>query len=196
MGAAGNEQIYPLASHEPQTRPRSASDLRGDLFPTTELRRGAPRNPGPMDSLHQRLTPDDLLQRLAKAPVAYVWVGTPGDLHGPHLPLGSDCCFSRLRLYSKLSSCVGGVVLPPLFFLDAAAEVGGTAFSTGWTLSSSSGTRSPGRCPGAHRAWTVRLAEVMLEQLHRAGVRIVVGHGHGPSTDLFVSEKDGVGSRV
>ena len=32
-------------------------------------------------------------------------------------------------------------------------------------------------------------AEGMLKQLARAGVRIVVGHGHGPSTDLFVSKK-------
>jgi creatinine amidohydrolase len=34
-----------------------------------------------------------------------------------------------------------------------------------------------------------RYAEAMLKQLGRPGVRIVVGHGRGPSTDLFVAKK-------
>ncbi|MGD0637453.1 MAG: creatininase family protein [Nitrososphaerales archaeon] len=144
-----------------------------------------------METLYQRLTPDALLRRLQDVPVAYLPLGTL-EYHGPHLPLGSDM-LQPIGLFSELAKVVGGVVLPPLALgPDEATKIDGTAFY-GMDFEFLVGGEKPRRLPGS--AYYLdgpvfqRYVEGMLKQLGRAGVRVVVGHGHGPSTDLFVSKR-------
>ena len=86
---------------------------------------------------------------------------------------------------------------------DEAAEIGGTAFY-GMDFEFLVGDEKPRQLPGSAYYMDGPVfqsyAEVMLKQLRRAGVRIVVGHGHGPSTDLFVARRkeweSGLGLKV
>jgi len=143
-----------------------------------------------MEILYQRLTPDVLLERLREAPVAYLPLGTL-EYHGPHLPLGSDM-LQPVGLYAELASSVGGVVLPPLSMgPDEATKIKGKAFY-GMDFEFLAGGEKPRQLPGS--AYYMddhtfqHYAESMVKQLSRAGVRILVGHGHSPSTDLFATK--------
>lgn len=140
-----------------------------------------------MEILYQRLTPDVLLERLREAPVAYLPLGTL-EYHGPHLPLGSDM-LQPTGLYAELARSVGGVVLPALSLgPDEETVVDGRVFY-GMDFEFLVEGEGPRRLPGSAYYADARVfeeyADSMLKQLSRAGVRILVGHGHGPSTDFF-----------
>ena len=105
-----------------------------------------------------------------------------------------------MGLYSELAGSVGGVVLPPLSLgPDEAAEIEGTAFY-GMDFEFLVGDEKPRQLPGS--AYYVdgpvfqNYAEGMLKQLARAGVRIVVGHGHGPFDRPLRLEEEGLGIGV
>ena len=66
-----------------------------------------------MEVFYERLTPDELSERIKEAPVAYLPLGTL-EWHGPHMPLGADMIQPR-EFFIELARRVGGVVLPPLF---------------------------------------------------------------------------------
>jgi creatinine amidohydrolase len=59
------------------------------------------------------LTPTEFRARLARAPIAYLPLGTL-EWHGEHLPLGADAIQSH-GFFLRLAAAAGGVVLPPLF---------------------------------------------------------------------------------
>ncbi|UCG36946.1 MAG: creatininase family protein, partial [Candidatus Bathyarchaeota archaeon] len=63
--------------------------------------------------LYERLTPSEFQDRLEKAPIAYLPLGTL-EWHGLHLPLGTDSLQSQ-AFFIKLAQRAGGIVLPPLF---------------------------------------------------------------------------------
>ena len=133
------------------------------------------------------LTPDEFRKRLAAAPIAYLPLGTL-EWHGEHLPLGSDALQSQ-GFFRHLAREVGGIVLPPLFLgPDLHEEVEGKDYY---------GMDFYHRPGGGHRQldgsayWVssdlfVAMLESILRLLARAGFRIVVGHGHGPSTRTFL----------
>ena len=74
--------------------------------------------------LYERLTPSEFQDRLKKAPIAYLPLGTL-EWHGAHLPLGSDSLQSQ-AFFIKLARLAGGIVLPPLFLgPDEAKEIDG-----------------------------------------------------------------------
>lgn len=62
---------------------------------------------------YAKLTPSDFRQKIAKAPIAYLPLGTI-EWHGEHLPLGSDGLQS-LEFMKLLAENVGGIVMPILF---------------------------------------------------------------------------------
>jgi len=110
------------------------------------------------------LTPQDFRQRLAEAPIAYLPLGTL-EWHGEHLPLGSDGLQSG-GFFVELAKRVGGVVLPMLFLGPDRHELDGSAY---WVSNELFG----------------HIVEAILERLARAGFKIVVAHGHGPSGHFF-----------
>jgi len=140
-----------------------------------------------MEIFYERLTPDAFLRAVEHAPIAYLPLGTL-EYHGPHLPVGSDM-LQPLGLYGELARRVGGVVLPSLSAgPDERTTVGGKDMY-GMDFEFLTPRETPRQLPGS-AYWVedstfLQYAEGVIRQLSRAGLKIIVGHGHGPSTDFF-----------
>jgi creatinine amidohydrolase len=137
--------------------------------------------------LYERLTPSEFQDRLKKAPIAYLPLGTL-EWHSLHLPLGSDSLQSQ-TFFIKLAQRVGGVVLPPLFLgPDEVKKVDDFEYY-GMDIFGYS-PKTPQQLKGS-AYWIpsdlfLMLFEAVLKQIRRAGFRIVVAHGHGPSVNLVI----------
>jgi len=141
--------------------------------------------------LYERLTPSQFQDRLEKAPIAYLPLGTL-EWHGAHLPLGSDFLQSQ-AFFIKLAQRIGGIVLPPLFLgPDKAKEIEGFEYY---------GMDIYGYLPKAPQQlkgsayWIPSdlfqvLLEALLKQLSRAGFKILVAHGHGPTTQIIIDNNE------
>ena len=141
--------------------------------------------------LYEELTPQEFRARLADAPIAYLPLGTL-EYHGEYLPLGADGLQAR-GFFEKLAARAGGIVMPMLFLgPDTRKKAKGMDFY-GMDFESlndnASGLLEPRQLAGSaywlkERVFKVILTSI-LKQLKRAEFRIVVAHGHGPSTDFF-----------
>jgi creatinine amidohydrolase len=136
--------------------------------------------------LYAELTPEEFRRRLAAAPIAYLPLGTL-EWHGEHLPLGSDGLQSQ-GFFKALAREEGGIVLPMLFVgPDRHQRVEGRDYY-GMDIVGFEEGRPQQLDGSAYRVPDDLFAELLkaiLKQLRRAGFRIVVAHGHGPSTNLF-----------
>ena len=141
--------------------------------------------------LYAELTPREFRDRLGAAPIAYLPLGTL-EWHGEHLPLGSDGFISE-GFFVRLAQRVGGIVLPMLFLGPCRVELapdGGELYGMDVLVAEKGyGDYPKQQLPGS-AYWVSEdtfslLLEAALKQLARAGFRIVVAHGHGPSTVLF-----------
>ncbi|MCK5343563.1 MAG: creatininase family protein [Candidatus Heimdallarchaeota archaeon] len=135
---------------------------------------------------YTELNPLEFEKRLLYAPIAYLPLGTL-EWHGDHLPLGTDGLISS-GFFRELARKVGGIILPMLFLgPDMFKNREKNAFYGMDIVGNSS--KPPRQLVGS--AYWVddelfkRILEAILNQLKRAGFRIVVAHGHGPSTLLF-----------
>jgi creatinine amidohydrolase len=148
------------------------------------------------ETLYEKLTPADFESRIRDAPIAYLPLGTL-EWHGRHLPLGSDFLQSQ-GFFVQLAGRVGGVVLPPLFLgPDRMREVEGVEY---YGMDLTKEARDPPRQLPGSAYWVPdelfsEVVEAILKQLRRAGFKIVVAHGHGPSTRFFVDEGDSLGEK-
>jgi len=141
--------------------------------------------------LYAELTPQEFRDRIAAAPIAYLPLGTL-EWHGEHLPIGSDGLQSS-GFFTGLARQAGGIVLPMLFLgPDRAEEADGRELYGMDTLGQSmpEGQRYKNQQLAGSAYWvpeeTFRtIIEATLKQLSRAGFKIVVAHGHGPSTGFF-----------
>jgi creatinine amidohydrolase len=134
--------------------------------------------------LYAELTPEQFRRRIAEAPIAYLPLGTL-EWHGEHLPLGTDGLIAK-GFFVELAQKVGGIVLPILFLgPDEQHEVCRGKDFYGMDIKGFP-EGQPHQLDGS--AYWVdseqfgQMLEALLEQLARAGFKIVVGHGHGPST--------------
>jgi len=139
--------------------------------------------------LYVELTPRQFRERLAAAPIAYLPLGTL-EWHGEHLPLGSDGLQAQ-GFFMKLAREVGGIVLPMLFVApDVRQEKEGRDYY-GMDIYSFPG-EDPRQLDGSaywvDQAFFEQLLERIMRQLKRAGFKIVVAHGHAPSTSAFVGK--------
>jgi creatinine amidohydrolase len=138
-------------------------------------------------ALYAELTPKEFRSRLGAAPIAYLPLGTL-EWHGEHLPLGADGIQSQGFL-AELAREVGGIVLPMLFVgPDKYVQQIGDRFFYGMDILGFR-DKPPQQLDGS-AYWMddglfAQLLESILGQLRRAGFRIVVAHGHGPSGNLF-----------
>ena len=140
--------------------------------------------------LYAELTPQAFRDRIAAAPIAYLPLGTL-EWHGEHLPLGSDGLQSQ-GFFERLAREVGGIVLPMLFLgPDRVREhEGGELYGMDLGEGRPEGKGYPTQQLAGSAYWVPEetfeiLLRAVLKQLRRAGFRIVVGHGHGPSTGFF-----------
>ena len=140
---------------------------------------------------YEELTPRVMMARMQKAPIAYLPLGTL-EWHGPHLPLGSDGLQSQ-GFFEMLAREAGGVVLPMLFMgPDRRVEHDGREYY-GMDVGRpdiASGREYPTQQLPGSAYWVSdelfgAILENVLKQLARAGFKIVVAHGHGPSTIYF-----------
>ena len=145
----------------------------------------------PENVLYAELTPQEFRDRIAAAPIAYLPLGTL-EWHGEHLPIGSDGLQSY-GFFIGLARQAGGIVLPMLFLgPDRMEEAGGRELYGMDTLGEgmAEGQRYKNQQLAGSAYWvpeeTFRtIIEATLKQLRRAGFKIVVAHGHGPSTGFF-----------
>ncbi|MEI6602629.1 MAG: creatininase family protein [Clostridia bacterium] len=146
--------------------------------------------------LYEELNPDEFRARIKSCPVAYLPLGTL-EWHGEHMPLGADGIQSQ-GFFVKLAEQVGGIVLPKLF-LGPDRRAGDLFGMDTWVGNASSGgetreTREPAQLDGSAYWVSDELFKAMIEailtQLKRAGFRLVVAHGHGPSTLAFMKRTD------
>lgn len=151
--------------------------------------------------LYTHLSPLEFQQRISRAPIAYLPLGTL-EWHGAHLPLGSDGLQAE-GFFIQLANEVGGIVLPLLFLGPDIFQVQqGKAYY---------GMDIAGFPPGEPRqlegsAYWIndtlfdQLLDAILFQLARVGFKIVVAHGHGPSTkyfrDKFIPQEQKYGLRL
>jgi PhoPQ-activated pathogenicity-related protein/creatinine amidohydrolase/Fe(II)-dependent formamide hydrolase-like protein len=140
--------------------------------------------------LYAELTPAEFRERIAAAPIAYLPLGTL-EWHGEHLPIGSDGLQSY-HFFIELAREVGGIVLPMLFLGPDRMEVvdGKELYGMDLCRGMAESQRYPDQQLAGSAYWvpeeTFRaIIEATLKQLSRAGFKIVVGHGHGPSTGFF-----------
>ncbi len=138
--------------------------------------------------LYAELTPPEFEERLRAAPIAYLPLGTL-EWHGRHLPLGSDGLQSQ-GFFCALAREAGGIVLPMLFLgPDRIKEVDGKPFYGMDTAKTNGQDGVPLQLAGS-AYWVpddlfLQMLEAILKQLKRGGFRVVVAHGHGPSTNRF-----------
>ena len=137
--------------------------------------------------MYAELTPKEFQKRLEEAPIAYLPFGTL-EWHGAHLPLGSDGLQSS-GFFVELANRVGGIVLPMIFIGPdrRTAADGKELFGIDICMGSQvyEDQQFPGSAYWVGENLLALLLENILSQLKRAGFRIVVAHGHGPSTGLF-----------
>lgn len=145
---------------------------------------------------YAELTPTEFKTRLAQAPIAYLPLGTL-EWHGEHLPLGSDGLQSE-GFFCRLAAKAGGIVMPMLFLgpdrmrIDEGRQLYGMEIVQDQMPAEQRYPvqQLPGNAYWVPETFFADLIESILKQLQRAGFRIVVGHGHGPSTRFFADHAD------
>jgi len=139
--------------------------------------------------LYEELLPEEFVQRMQEMPVAYLPLGTL-EWHDPHMPLGADGIQSK-ELFVRVAEKVGGVVLPILFmgpdrvFHDHEKAFYGMDINTEGALHTYYVQQLKGSAYWLEKELFQDYLRSIFAQLSRAGVRIVVGHGHGPSIHAF-----------
>lgn len=144
--------------------------------------------------LYEELFPDEFQSRVQEMPVAYLPLGTM-EWHGPHLPLGADGIQAR-ELFVRLAAKMGGVVLPMLYigpdrvFDDRGKKYYGMDINTGGTIVNYCVQQLPGSAYWIDEELFKKILMDIIAQLKRAGIKVVIGHGHGPSTRAFTELKE------
>lgn len=144
--------------------------------------------------LYEELCPAEFSERIEAMPIAYLPLGTL-EWHGPHMPLGADGIQSK-EVFVRVAQELGGIVLPMLFlgpdrvFHDWNASYYGMDVGTEGTLRQYCAQKLPGSAYWMEMEAFKNMLRGILAQLARAGFKVVVGHGHGPSTNAFISLKE------
>jgi len=146
--------------------------------------------------LYEELTPTEFRERLVDAPVAYLPLGTI-EWHGEHLPLGSDGLQSR-EFFIMLARETGGIVYPMLFMGPDRKEIVNGEELYGMDLykgeEDSEKAYATQKLDGSSY-WIEKedfriMMEAILKQVSRSGFKVLVAHGHGPSTGFLIDHTE------
>jgi len=146
--------------------------------------------------LYAELTPKEFRDKIAQTPIAYLPLGTL-EWHGEHLPIGADGLQSQ-GFFIELAKEVGGIVLPMLFLGPDRKEVVDENDYYGMDIygfRDSSPQQLDGSAYWIEDSLFRQLIESTLHLLKRAGFKIVVAHGHGPSTGSFRNWSNELGEK-
>jgi creatinine amidohydrolase len=114
--------------------------------------------------------------------VAYLPLGTL-EWHGEHNALGADALISA-GLFERAARAFGGVVLPPLFLGPDRARLepdGATLLGMDYADVTIPPRRLDGSCYWVPEGLFLLMLEGVIAQVVRAGFRVLVADGHGPS---------------
>jgi len=142
--------------------------------------------------LYEELTPSEFRERIEAAPIAYLPMGTL-EWHGEHLPIGSDGIQS-IEFFKLLAEKAGGIVLPMLFLAPDTMHVknGEEYYGSDFITAERPGKyyypvqQLDGSAYYVEDTTFRLMMEGILKQLKRAGFKILVAHGHGPSTNFLI----------
>lgn len=138
--------------------------------------------------LYEELCPGEFAERIREFPAAFLPLGTL-EWHGYHMPLGADGLQSQgaMRL---IAEHVGGVVLPMLFLGPDTAIKKDGELKHGMDIFSFEEGYAQQLAGSAYYIEDERFNDLLdctMRNLARAGFKIVVAHGHGPSTNAFAA---------
>lgn len=143
-----------------------------------------------MKILYEEMRPEEFLESLNEFPVAYLPLGTL-EWHGLHMPLGADGLQAK-GIMEKIATKIGGIVLPMLFLgpdfetcIDGKAYYGMDYFS----FEEGKSQQLEGSSYYIEKELFVSMLDRIMQNLARAGFKVVVAHGHGPSTNTFAEQK-------
>jgi creatinine amidohydrolase len=108
------------------------------------------------------------------------------------MPLGADFLQPQ-ALFIELAKSVGGVVLPPLFMgPDTTVEKDGREFHgmDDNDLVPGRPFQLPGSAYWVEEGLFFSYLDAIIRQLSRAGFKIIVAHGHGPSTSSLLVHQE------
>jgi creatinine amidohydrolase len=141
---------------------------------------------------YTELTPKAFRARIAAAPIAYLPLGVI-EWHGEHMPLGADALQPQ-GFFPLLARDVGGIVFPPLHVgpdrmrsePDGSELYGMDILGANYSEHKRypEGQRD-GSCYWIPDELYDQLLEAIMKQIARAGFRIVLAVGHGPSTGRY-----------
>lgn len=146
-----------------------------------------------MSNYYVDLTPTEFRKKLAEAPIAYLPLGTL-EWHSEHLPLGTDGIISS-GFFNAVANRVGGIVLPMLFHGPDRVKEGSNPPLIGMdfcTFAKNDPAWYPDQKLDGSAYWMpdgqfAELLAATFAQVARAGFKIVVAHGHGPSGGVYAS---------
>jgi creatinine amidohydrolase len=141
---------------------------------------------------YTELLPHEFRARMAACPVGYFPMGTL-EWHGEQNPLGADAILSG-GLFERAARRFGGIVFPPLFLgPDRIRREPDGALLQGMDYAdvTTPPRQLDGSCYRIGEGLFLTLCENVLEQAARAGFRLIVADGHGPSRWAFSRAADG-----
>lgn len=146
---------------------------------------------------YEDLAPKEFLERLAECPVGYLPLGTI-EWHGLHNPLGADAIEGK-ELFALAARKIGGIVFPELFLgpdrtcsVDGKDYCGMDMYEDYLRCPPYPLQQFPGSCYWVSDDLYKRIIDAIARQAARAGFKVIVGVGHGPSTNLFASMAEAV----
>lgn len=143
-----------------------------------------------MKILYEEMKPEEFLENLNKFPVAYLPLGTL-EWHGLHMPLGADGIQAK-GIMEKIAAKVGGIVLPMLFLgPDYEVSVDGKPYygMDYFSFEEGKSQQLEGSSYYVEKELFVSMLDRIMQNLARAGFKVIVAHGHGPSTNTFAEQK-------
>lgn len=138
------------------------------------------------------LLPHEFRARLEARPVGYLPLGTL-EWHGEHMALGSDA-FISVGLFERAARQFGGIVFPPLFLGPDRTRLmpdGSLLQGMDYADSTNPPRQLDGSCYWVSRGLFLQLCEAVLAQAKRAGFKVIVADGHGPSRRAWSEHADG-----
>lgn len=143
-----------------------------------------------MSVFYEELTPKEFKERMEVCPVGYLPLGTI-EWHGTHNPLGVDMLESK-ELFALAAERFGGIVFPPLFLgpdrrveKDGVEYFGMDVYFDRLKCPPYPLQQFPGSCYWVPDDTYRLILRSIFAQAARAGFKVLVGVGHGPSTEEF-----------
>ncbi len=141
--------------------------------------------------LYEEMIPEEFASRIQAAPIAYLPLGTL-EWHSFHLPLGADGIQAQ-GVFKQIAARVGGIVLPMLFLgPDSETEKDGHLYygMDGYSFEEGCEQQLAGSAYHIKEDLFAQILETIIENLVRAGFKMIIAHGHGPSTHLYEAKRE------